>query len=72
MPVLAPYEAQDPRARSQAVAKARTMGLRVSVKKMNVVAKLVRRLHIDDATIQLALINEKKAARMLLKARARP
>jgi hypothetical protein len=34
------------------------------------VAKLVRRLHVDDAVIQLAIINKRKAARFILQARA--
>ena len=41
----------------------------LSVKKLNMVAKLVRRLHVDDAIVQLALLNKKLAARHILKVR---
>jgi hypothetical protein len=67
VPTSSPYDAQDAVARATRTARARITGLAISVKKMNVVAKLVRRLHIDDALIQLALINQKKTARVLLK-----
>ena len=50
-------------------AVAKLTDIRMSVKKINVVAKLIRRMHIDDALIQLALL-QRKAARILTKVRA--
>jgi hypothetical protein len=38
----------------------------MSVKKLEVVARLVRRLHVHDAIIQLMYYSQKKAARLIL------
>eukprot|EP00892_Ulva_mutabilis_P005043 jgi/Ulvmu1/2910/UM147_0008.1 len=64
-PIVAPYDAQDAVLRVTGRVFARGRDIQQSVKKMNPVARLVRRLHIDDALVQLALINKKKAARAL-------
>lgn len=53
---------------SGTMAMAKAMNIRMSVKKLNLVAKLVRRMHVDDALIQLTLV-QKKAARILTKVR---
>lgn len=50
----------------QNMSMAKAMNLRTSVKKLNVVSKLVRRMHVDDALIQLTLV-QRKAARILTK-----
>lgn len=70
-PVIAPYDAQDAVLRVTGRVFARARDVEQSVKKMNPVARLVRRLHIDDALVQLALINKKKAARALYEVRPR-
>lgn len=67
--IVAPYDAQDAVLRVTGRVFARARDVQQSVKKMNPVARLVRRLHIDDALIQLALINKKKAARALYEVR---
>lgn len=64
-PTIAPYDAQGAVLRVTGRVFARQRDVQQSVKKMNPVARLVRRLHIDDALIQIALINKKKAARAL-------
>ena len=67
IPRMSPLAAQDAEARLTKAASARASDITQSVKKLNVVAKLVRRLHVDDAIIQLSLLNKRKAARAILK-----
>jgi ribosomal protein L22 len=65
IPSAAPYRAQDAVSKVVRIAFARRNDLQHSVKKLNLVARVVRRMHIDDALIQLAILNRKKAARLL-------
>ena len=65
VPVASPYAAQNPVARVERKVFARVRDVPQSVKKMNYVARVVRRLHIDDALVQTSFHNTKKAARLL-------
>lgn len=65
VPVASPYAAQNPVARVDRKVFARVREVPQSVKKMNLVARVVRRLHIDDALVQMAYYNTKKSARAL-------
>lgn len=69
-PTAAPYDAQNAVLRITGRVFARARDVQQSVKKMNPLARLVRRLHIDDALVQLALVNKKKAARALYEVRS--
>lgn len=65
IPVASPYAAQSPEARVDRKVFARVRDVGQSVKKMNLVARVVRRMHIDDALVQMAYHNTKKSARTL-------
>lgn len=65
VPVASPYAAQNPVARVERKVFARVREVPQSVKKMNLVARVVRRMHIDDALVQMSYYNTKKSARAL-------
>ena len=65
VPVASPYDAQNPVARVERKVFARVRDVPQSVKKMNLVARVVRRMHIDDALVQMAYNNTKKSAQAL-------
>lgn len=65
VPVKSPYAAQNSVARVERKVFARVRDVGQSVKKMNLVARVVRRMHIDDALVQMAYYNTKKSARTL-------
>lgn len=72
VPTRSPWATLEPRQRLEDQAVAKALDVKLSVKKLNLVAKLVRRMHIDDAIIQLALVKKKAAqelTRVLLSAR---
>ena len=65
VPVKSPYAAQNSVARVERKVFARVRDVGQSVKKMNLVARVVRRMHIDDALVQMTYYNTKKSARTL-------
>jgi ribosomal protein L22 len=69
IPRMSPFAAQNTLGQITKKVTAKFANVEMSVKKLNVVAKLVRRLHVNDAIIQLSLINTKQAARAILKVR---
>lgn len=69
VPRSSPLAAQTVLQRLEQKVIGRFKGVNQSVKKLNVVAKLVRRLHVDDAILQLSMYNKRLSARTILNVR---